>query len=425
MITRRLTKLKPKMQTSSGVSDDYCPLLELSCLVSSSWLVVGDFNVVLGAHESLGLRSPGSGSCEDFRFVIEDCDFIGVLSQGARFTWVRLSDIENISPILFLFQSMWLDHPDFMALVRRIWSSSFVDEFFLAKSRVHHELDVLLHRHECFYRDWSRVKWLQDGDCNSSFFHASIKRRQYMNVLSSLSINGVLTDDRLIIRDHIIEFYSNLFSSDSSRVETKFFVVEDVIPSLVTDVENAFLISIPSMDDINDAVFAMDAASTHRPDGFSRGFYQQCWEVVGSDVVLAVQYFFRTWVILSGLNSSFIVLLPKLKDSISIDKFRLIVLSNLLFKIFSKLLADRLAQIAARIVSPHQFGFIRDRHIEDCIALASECVNVMYKKCYGGNLAMKIDIRKAFDTLDWSFLRRVLQAFGFSPVFIDWIDSIL
>ena len=81
--------------------------------------------------------------------------------------------------------------------------------------------------------------------------------------------------------------------------------------------------------------------------------------------------------------------------------------------------------MATRIISPQQFGFIQDRHIEDCIALASDCVNVLQKKCYGGNLAMKIDIRKAFDTLDWTFLCRVLQAFGFSSVFVDWIDSIL
>ncbi|KAI9198847.1 hypothetical protein LWI28_023034 [Acer negundo] len=199
---------------------------------------------------------------------------------------------------------------------------------------------------ECFYRDRSRVRWLRDGDQNTSFFHASIKH--------------------------------------------------DVIPSLVTAVENVFLTSVPSADDIHDAVFAMDAASALGPDGFS-----------------------------SSLNSSFIVLLPKLRDSISVDQFRPIVLSNFLFKISSKILADRLARVAARIISPRQFSFIRDRHIEDCIALASDCVNVLQKKCYGGNLAMKIDIRKAFDTLDWFFLCRVLQAFGFSFIFVDWIDGIL
>ncbi|KAI9173384.1 hypothetical protein LWI28_000561 [Acer negundo] len=169
----------------------------------------------------------------------------------------------------------------------------------------------------------------------------------------------------------------------------------------------------------------MDAPSAPRPDGFSGSFYQRCLDVVGSEVVLAVQDFFITGVIFPGLNSSFIVLLPKLRDSISVDQFRLIILSNFLLKISLKILADRLARVAARIISPKQYDFIPDRYIEDCIALASDCVNVLQKKCYGGNLAMKIDICKAFDTLDWSFLCRVLQAFGFSSVFVDWIDDIL
>ncbi|KAI9160260.1 hypothetical protein LWI28_006684 [Acer negundo] len=124
----------------------------------------------------------------------------------------------------------------------------------------------------------------------------------------------------------------------------------------------------------------MDAASTPRPDGFSGSFYQRCWDVVGSDMVLAVQDFFITRVIFPGLNSSFIVLLPKLRDSISVDQFRPIVLSNFLFKISSKILTDRLARVAAGIISPQQFDFIRDR---------------------------------------------VLRTFGFSSVFLDWIDSIL
>ncbi|KAI9187216.1 hypothetical protein LWI28_025626 [Acer negundo] len=188
---------------------------------------------------------------------------------------------------------------------------------------------------------------------------------------------------------------------------------------------NAFLTSVPSADDIHDAVFAMDAAFAPRLDGFSSSFYQRCWDVISSDVVLAVQDFFITGVIFPGLNSSFIVLLPKLRDSISVDQFRPIVLINFLFKISLKILADHLARVVVRIISPQQFGFIRDRYIEDCIDLASDYMNVLQKKCYGGNLAMKIDIRKVFDTLDWSFIYRVLQVFGFSSVFVNWIDGIL
>ena len=135
--------------------------------------------------------------------------------------------------------------------------------------------------------------------------------------------------------------------------------------------------------------------------------------------------FFLFGVVAPCLNSNFITLIPKIKDSITVDQFRPIVLGNFLFKISSKILADRLAQVTAHIVSSQQFGFIRDRHIEDCIALAYDCVNVLHKKCYGGSVAMKIDICKAFDTLEWKFLCGVQCAFGFSQIFMDWIDSIL
>ncbi|KAK3217696.1 hypothetical protein Dsin_011666 [Dipteronia sinensis] len=301
----------------------------------------------------------------------------------------------------------------------------FSEELFLVKSIVYHDLDVLLSRNECFYRDQSRVKWLQNGDRNSTFFYASIWWQQYRKTLSTILINGVLSNDRLVIRDHIVCYYSAFFSSDSSKVGYDFLMVDVVISNMVTVDENCFLIDIPSAEDIHDTGFPMDTSSTLGLDGFSGKLYQHCWEVVDGDVILALQDFFSSRTIFPSLNSSFIVLLPKLRDLISIDQYRHIVLSNFLFKISSNILADHLARITARIVSLYQFGFVRDRHIEDCISLASDCMNVLHKKCYMGHLAMQIDIRKAFNTLDWFFLGGVLQAFGFFFVFLGWIGSIM
>ncbi|KAK3229625.1 hypothetical protein Dsin_001506 [Dipteronia sinensis] len=128
---------------------------------------------------------------------------------------------------------------------------------------------------------------------------------------------------------------------------------------------------------------------------------------------LLFRIFFHRGAIFSGLNSSFIVLLLKLKDSISIDQFRLTVLSNFLFKISSKILADRLSRIAARIVSPHQFGFIWEHDVEDCIALAFDCVNMLQKKCCGD---WKIAVFGWND--DWAVAFLLL-----SGPFISWLYS--
>ena len=105
--------------------------------------------------------------------------------------------------------------------------------------------------------------------------------------------------------------------------------------------------------------------------------------------------------------------------------YRLIALANFQFKIITKIVANRLAAITSRIISVEQRGFVRDRNISECIILASEAMNSLDKRQYGGNIALKVDISKAFDTLDWNFLMMVLSNFGFSSTFINWILTIL
>jgi hypothetical protein len=100
-------------------------------------------------------------------------------------------------------------------------------------------------------------------------------------------------------------------------------------------------------------------------------------------------------------------------------------MANFKFKIISKIIADRLAPILPSIISEEQRGFIHERNIKDCLCIASEATNLLQNKSFGGNLALKIDISKAFDTLEWSFLLNVLRQFGFNEKFCNWILVIL
>ena len=63
------------------------------------------------------------------------------------------------------------------------------------------------------------MKWLQDGDRNSAFFHSLINRRKCRGILSSLSIDGVISGNRYVIRDHIVKFYEDLFSSNLAQID--------------------------------------------------------------------------------------------------------------------------------------------------------------------------------------------------------------
>jgi len=68
---------------------------------------------------------------------------------------------------------------------------------------------------------------------------------------------------------------------------------------------------------------------------------------------------------------------------------------------------------------------VQGRQFHDCIDIASEAINMRSKRVRGGNVAYKIDMHKAFDTLTWKFLLLILRRFGFHSSFVSWIGTIL
>jgi len=202
-------------------------------------------------------------------------------------------------------------------------------------------------------------------------------------------------------------------------------LVDETIPSLVSNIDNSMLLSFPSHKDIREAVFALNADGAPGPDGFSGHFCQTFWDIVGNDVVHSVQEFFLGGVLPPNINSNMIVLILKVPGARTMGDYRPIALANFQFKIVTKIVADRLACITSRIISIEQQGFVRDRNISDCVIIAYEAINSLDTGQYGGNIALKVDISKAFDTLDWNFLIMVLHNFGFSTTFINCILAIL
>ena len=202
-------------------------------------------------------------------------------------------------------------------------------------------------------------------------------------------------------------------------------LIDETIPLLVSEADNQNLLRLPLMAEIKEAVFAFNGDGAPGLDGFGGHFYQTFWDIVGFDVVHSVQEFFLGGMLPPNFNSNLIVLIPKIPGAGSMGDYRPIALANFQFKIVTKILLDRLACITSRIISVKQLGFVRDRNISDCIIHASEAINLIDKRQYGGNLAIKVDISKAFDTLDWNFVIMVLNNFGFSTSFINWILAIL
>lgn len=120
----------------------------------------------------------------------------------------------------------------------------------------------------------------------------------------------------------------------------------------------------------------------------------------------------------SGLNSNLMNLISKTLDALLLNQFRPIILGNFLFKILNKILAFHLASIEDKIVSKNQFGFIKGHHIQDCIDVASDYVNLMNFCCFGSNIAMKINIQNTFDTMQWPLLFQFSKLLVFLTVLL-------
>ena len=127
---------------------------------------------------------------------------------------------------------------------------------------------------------------------------------------------------------------------------------------------------------------------------------------------------------LPKINHTNIVLIPKVKDLEKMFDFRQISLCNVIYKIISKVLANRLKPVLPRIISPTQSAFVLGRLITNNVLVAYEMLHTMHarKKGKKGSMALKLDISKAYDLVKWQFLQGIMEKMGFST---QWIKRVM
>lgn len=121
------------------------------------------------------------------------------------------------------------------------------------------------------------------------------------------------------------------------------------------------------------------------------------------------------------LNSTNVVLIPKKYNASCMKDLCPIALCNVLYKIIVKVLANRLKEVLPHLISENQSGFMKNRSITDNVLIAFEVIHHMNSKQSGnaGEVALKLDISKAYDLVNWSFLRKRMVALGFCDLWID------
>jgi hypothetical protein len=129
-------------------------------------------------------------------------------------------------------------------------------------------------------------------------------------------------------------------------------------------------------------------------------------------------------VIPEGWNNTTIVLIPKVDSPEKVTQFRPISLCNVLYKVISKVIAKRLKTILPEIISSNQSAFVPGRLITDNFLVAYESYHTIKNKKVGkyGLCAIKLDMHKAYDRVEWSFLQEIMLRQGFN---IDWVNLIM
>ena len=157
------------------------------------------------------------------------------------------------------------------------------------------------------------------------------------------------------------------------------------------------------------------------PNGMPPLFYQNYWELVGDDVTKTILSYLNSASLPHPLNHTFLTFFPKIKNPITVSDYRPISLCNVLYKIFSKVLANRLKKILPKIISKQQSAFTKNRLISDNILVAFETLHSInvHKSTKSGYMALKLDMSKAYDRVEWIFLEQVMRKLGFNERWIN------
>ncbi|KAL0285647.1 UNVERIFIED_CONTAM: Retrovirus-related Pol polyprotein from type-2 retrotransposable element R2DM, partial [Sesamum radiatum] len=230
----------------------------------------------------------------------------------------------------------------------------------------------------------AKMAWMKGGDqCSRIFFRRVAKRRASNRVFQITNSEGQVLTNRDSVISEFTEYFRTLLGGTRRQRVLDMGYLRPLARHVLSDDEALALIQPVTPNEIKTAVFDIDEVKAPGPDGYSSGFFKAAWPIVGEEVTRA------------GLG----------------------------------VLPDRPTTQTANAHSPGS----ADQPISECIRTRSfywrqSCwLKNYFRDTISNNLpprcALKVDLRKAYDTVEWDFLSAVLTLFGFPPLFISWIEE--
>ncbi|XP_074290531.1 uncharacterized protein LOC141617247 [Silene latifolia] len=241
-----------------------------------------------------------------------------------------------------------------------------------------------------FLKQKAKAYWMNEGDTNSSYFHGAF-----------------------------LEYYQGLLGSSAPTLNVKQSIVQK--GNICTEEQRQVLLSPVTHDEIKDIIFNIPNEKAPGPDGYSSKFFKDSWEIVGGEISNAILDFFDSGSLLKQVNTTLITLIPKVERPETVLQYRPIACCNIIYKCISKILCKRLSFILPDLISQNQGGFIQGRSIMENILICQDLIRLYERQASSPRCLFKMDLQKAYNSVEWGFLEQMLKALQFPTQFIGWV----
>ena len=268
----------------------------------------------------------------------------------------------------------------------------------------------------------SRIRWVEEGESSSAYFFRLEKKRSTDRLISALrDPDGSIASSPSALCASLRSFYSCIFTASPTDPLIQSSLLRNLTATLPRDQASHCEGSL-TPSEVLKALKGMARGKAPGLDGLPMEFYLKFWDVIGPDLVTVLNSCFFSGS-LSSLSQRRVVITLAFKEGNSLDprNWRPISLLNVDYKLASRTIAGCLLYVIHLGVKRDQTCGVPGRYIGENVALLRDVVT--YAESSGTPIAvLSLDEEKAFDRVDWGFMRSTLLAMGFGPSFISWVD---